>query len=86
MNGGGLFWVMDGPPDCWPIVIYDWRGGYEFEKYSMSLADFLVRWLSGDLQESRILPRMDAPAVKRDPVFCPEGSSRNSQRKSRLDE
>jgi hypothetical protein len=85
MNGGSLFWVMEGSPDEWPIVIYDWRGGYLFEKYSMAFVEFLVGWLSGQLPKSIILPGMDAPTIKRGPVFCPEGSIRESLRISRSD-
>ena len=27
-NGGSIFWITDGPPGEWSLVLYDWRGGY----------------------------------------------------------
>ena len=30
-NGGSIFWITDGPPGEWSLVLYDWRGGYDYE-------------------------------------------------------
>ena len=47
LNGGHAFWLMEGMPDDWPLILYpDWT---EIERHDMPLVDFLVQWLSGAL-------------------------------------
>jgi hypothetical protein len=82
-NGGNLFWIMTGPPDEWPIVLYNWRGGYIFERHDMPLVDFLVGWLSGSISDCFFGAGIDSPIIKRDPVFCPAGMIRPSPYPSR---
>jgi SMI1-KNR4 cell-wall len=49
MNGGFAFWLMEGKPDDWPLVLYpDWS---QIERHPMHLVDFLVLWLSGRLPD-----------------------------------
>lgn len=67
MNGGSAFWLTEGGPDDWPLVLYP--GGFcPIERHDMPLVDFLVVWLSG------MLPDCFAGAGKHfvnrtDPVF-----------------
>jgi hypothetical protein len=79
-NGGNLFWVTDGPPDRWSLVLYDWRGGCEYERHRMPLVDFLVGWLSGQIPCCFFGVGIDSPIIKKDPVFCPSGMIRESQK------
>ena len=49
MNGGYAFWLTEGTPDDWPLVLYpDFS---EIERHDTPLVDFLVRWLSGALPD-----------------------------------
>lgn len=50
-NGGDMFWLTQGRPEDWPLVIYDWRGGYDYEQHSIGLVAFLSRWLGGELPD-----------------------------------
>jgi hypothetical protein len=50
-NGGSIFWITDGPPDEWPLVLYNWRGGHRYETHEMPLVDFLVNRLSGEIPD-----------------------------------
>ena len=48
-NGGYAFWLMEGIPEDWPLILYpDW---FEIERHDMLLVDFLVLWLSGALPD-----------------------------------
>ena len=82
-NGGSMFWVTDGPPDGWSLVLYDWRGGYESERHEMPLVEFLVGWLSGEIPDCFFGVGIDSPIIRRDPVFCPSGMIRESQKLGR---
>ena len=82
-NGGSIFWITDGPPGEWSLVLYDWRGGYVYERHRMSLVDFLVGWLSGEIQGCFFGVGIDSPIIKKDPVFCPTGMIRESQKLGR---
>jgi hypothetical protein len=70
-NGDNLFWVTTGPPDDWSLVFYDWRGGYDFERHPMPVAEFLVLWLSGEIPVCFFSVGIGRPIHRRDPVFCP---------------
>jgi hypothetical protein len=49
LNGGHAFWLTEGAPEAWPLVIYpDWT---EIERHDIPLVDFLVMWLSGALPD-----------------------------------
>ena len=50
-NGCSLFWLTEGEPDSWNLIYYDWRGGYESERYHMSLTALIVGWLSRELSD-----------------------------------
>jgi hypothetical protein len=79
-NGGNIFWITDGPPEHWPLVVYNWRGGCDSERHEMPLVDFLVGWLTGEIPNCFFGVGIDSPIIKRDPVFCPSGIVRESQR------
>jgi hypothetical protein len=66
LNGGYAFWLTDGIPDDWPLILYpDW---YEIERHDMRLVDFLVLWLSGALPDC--FGGVGKSFVKRtDPIF-----------------
>jgi hypothetical protein len=49
-NGGSAFWLMEGRPANWPLVIIP-HGLMPIERHAMPLVEFLVRWLSGELSE-----------------------------------
>jgi hypothetical protein len=49
-NGGYAFWLTEGQADEWPLILYP-HGFNEFERHSMRLVEFLVRWLSGRLPD-----------------------------------
>jgi SMI1-KNR4 cell-wall len=50
-NGGSVLWLMVGPCDEWPVVRLP-HALYPIEKHEMTLAEFLFRWLSGELPGS----------------------------------
>jgi hypothetical protein len=41
-NGGTWFWLTQGSPGDWSIVIYDWRGGSVYEKHDMPIVRYLI--------------------------------------------
>jgi hypothetical protein len=82
-NGGNLFWVTNGPHDRWPLVLYNWRGGCISERHDMPLVDFLVGWLSGEIPDCFFGVGINSPIIKKDPVFCPSGMIRESQKLGR---
>ena len=41
----GLFWLTDGPPDRWPVIVRD--PGDKFHRFDLPLAEFLFRLFSG---------------------------------------
>jgi hypothetical protein len=48
-NGGYAFWLMEGTPHDWPLILYpDFSG---IERHDLPLVDFLVLWLSGALPD-----------------------------------
>lgn len=49
-NGGYAFWLTEGPPDDWTLVLYP-HGFFELERHPMPLTGFLTLWLSGHLPE-----------------------------------
>jgi SMI1-KNR4 cell-wall len=82
-NGGNLFWVTSSEPKEWSLVLYDWRGGYDSEQHPMPLVDFLVGWLSGEISGCFFGVGINSPTIKEDPVFCPSGMIRESQKLGR---
>ena len=67
LNGGHAFWLMEGRPDDWPLVLYP-HSYFPIERHDMPLVDFLVLWLSGDLPDC--FNGVGKHFVKRtDPVF-----------------
>jgi SUKH superfamily protein len=75
-NDDDMFWVTRGQPEEWTLVLYDWRGGCDFEEHAMPLIDFLASWLSGSMPQS-FFGSGNAPVIiRRDPVFCPSGKTR----------
>lgn len=82
-NGNNIFWITTGPPDRWSVVLYDWRGGYDSERHEMPLVEFLVGWLSGEIPGCFFGVGINSPIIKKDPVFCPSGTIRESQKLGR---
>ena len=82
-NGDNVFWITTGPPAEWPLILYNWRGGYISERHDMPLAEFLVGWLSGAIPGCFFGVGIDSPIIKRDPVFCPSGTIRESHKLGR---
>lgn len=66
-NGDTLYWLTDGDPDSWPILIRESRGPGRVV-YPFGVAEFLHRWLSGKLT-CPIFPGWD---VRSNPGFSPE--------------
>ncbi len=75
-NGNDLFWVTQGPPDKWPLVHYNWRGGCQRQEYDMPLVEFLSSWISGRMSGTFFGVRNLTDIIRRDPVFCPLGQTR----------
>ncbi len=48
-NGHGMFWLMQGSSDEWPIVLFN-RDTNMFEKLEMSVSTFLVKIFSCELE------------------------------------
>lgn len=65
-NANTIFWKTSGRPENWTIVIYD-DDFFCWEHYDLPLTGFLYSWLSGQLQDSKIL--INNP-ILRPPVFC----------------
>lgn len=47
-NGDELFWLTEGPPDTWRVVVWD-RGLGEFETLDCGLTDFLAGLATGEI-------------------------------------
>jgi len=47
-NGNILFWLTDGHPDKWPVVLSEGRGP-GFEQFDESMTGFLTKLLSGEI-------------------------------------
>ncbi len=66
-NGDILYWLTEGDPDSWPILIRESRGP-DRVVYPFGAVEFLHRWLSGELT-CPIFPNWD---VRSDPGFLPD--------------
>jgi len=53
-NGDTLYWLTEGDPDSWPIVLFD-GDHMRHERYDLSATEFLAALFGGSLQ-SQILP------------------------------
>lgn len=42
-----LFWLTDGPPDSWPVVVSP--ADRSFHQFALSVPDFLVKLFAGDI-------------------------------------
>jgi hypothetical protein len=49
-NGDGLFWLTEGHPDQWTVVLNE-RGGDGFEVFGGSMVEFLIAFLTRSLDE-----------------------------------
>lgn len=65
-NGDTLYWLTDGEPERWQVVVWESRGP-EHVVYPFGAAEFLQRWLSGTL-ECSVFPERDEYF---DPSFTP---------------
>jgi len=75
-NGDVLFWLTDGKPDDWIVVINESRGP-KFEKFEETTTSFLSKLITGDIV-SNIIPN---DFLDKDALFVPEkkaGHSRHS--------
>jgi hypothetical protein len=75
-NGGNLFWLTRGEPDDWTLVIFDWRGGWDYQEYPLGLVRFLAEWISGRMPDCFFGVGNSPGIIRRDPVFCPAGENR----------
>ena len=67
-DGSGLFWLTEGNPDHWPIVV---RGrNTEFKRFDMSLTSFLANVFTREIVPAVIWPRLRKKRTN--PVFTPE--------------
>ncbi len=66
-NGDTLYWLTEGEPDSWPILVRESRGPCAVV-YPFGVAEFLYRWLSGSLI-CPIFPNWD---VHTNPGFMPQ--------------
>ena len=53
-NGDELYWVTEGEPDAWPVMLLESRGGRQ-ERHATTITGFLAALLGGELATS-ILP------------------------------
>lgn len=65
LSGGTLYWLTQGQPDEWPLVLYD-DDNRQHETYKMTLTTFLASWLAGTIspwfsQESTHLCNISQP-------------------------
>jgi hypothetical protein len=65
-NGDGLYWLMEGTPDQWPVVVNEGRAP-EYQTFNVPLTDFLTGILTKTLR-CRIFPN-DFPSPE--PRFTP---------------
>ena len=67
-NGNSLHWLTKGEPNEWPLVyLEDEHAGYEL--YEMTLAQFLVEWISGKI-EPNVMQGLNLKSHKV-PIFMP---------------
>ena len=62
-NGDGLYWLTEGPPERWSIVVNEGRAP-EYQRFDMNLPEFLAAILARSIR-CPIFPRdfpSDAPA------------------------
>jgi len=67
-NGNTLYWLTDGSPENWPIVVGEGRGR-RWEQFALPMTTFLAKALKGDAK-CNIWPD-DFPDVDADWVFEP---------------
>jgi len=80
-----LYWVTNGPPDKWPVVVHLVRSGKPAETYPLGLGRFLEEWLDGTLRSPNrvaVMPSIlgdlfgDGEAAEAHPYFIPWGSGK----------
>ncbi|MBV9851332.1 MAG: SMI1/KNR4 family protein [Armatimonadetes bacterium] len=47
-NGDTLCWLTENEPDRWTTIVYDSKF-IEYERFSLSMTEFLVEWLRGSI-------------------------------------
>lgn len=65
-NGDVIYWLTNGSPDDWNIIINESRGP-DFERIQLSTLDFIEKFVSGALN-SDIIPNIKPPKF---PIFKP---------------
>jgi len=70
-NGDTLSWLTDPPNNSqkWPIICLDDKSSQNFDRFDFGLLEFLVRWLSNELQVPSVTPPDMFPLPQ--PVFRP---------------
>jgi hypothetical protein len=53
-NGDRLYWLTEGEPQDWPIIVYESRGP-QFDRFALSCCEFLLNWVTGHLKV-RVFP------------------------------
>jgi hypothetical protein len=48
VNGNVLFWLTEGEPDAWPVVLFSRHDG-SFERWDMPMTAFLAKVFSGEM-------------------------------------
>ena len=48
-NGDSLYWLTNGPPNTWDIVVFDGRY-FMYDWFSLTMTQFLAQWLTGDIK------------------------------------
>ena len=67
-NGDTLCWQTTGVSDFWPLVIVDYKQSEQYERYHMTITEFLAQWLHGRI-EPKMFPDDIFPAEE--PLFRP---------------
>lgn len=62
-NGDTLCWQTIGNADNWPLILVDNKVSERYDMFSLTMTDFLVRWLSQQI-EPKIFPNDIFPAEK----------------------
>jgi hypothetical protein len=59
-NGDELYWLMEGPPDEWPTIVWATPSGM-YERHDTTSVKLIAMWIDGTL-ETEVLPP-DMPAL-----------------------
>ena len=66
-NGDLVSWRTDGKSESWPIVCLDDDRSNEYDEFTLSPSEFLVKWLTGEISVPSLTPPDFFPL--KEPVF-----------------